>query len=126
VITLVFGLSVGFLVVLLVVPALIAVQQDVSQIWRSMRRGLFKRHRSGGLRALVWLTGASVIGAVTATTGYWAITGAQLPVLAALLPPSALTMGAPLAMGLGLLAAFAILLLAYMLVFVAIKWRRPA
>ena len=43
VITLVYGLGFGMLLVLLVVPALVAIQQDVARPWAAFRRGLRTR-----------------------------------------------------------------------------------
>jgi len=76
VITLVYGLGFGMLLVLLVVPALIAAQHDVSRHITAMRRGLSAR-ASGvawGLRAL-WV---AIFAWGGATLGY-AIWFKQLP-----------------------------------------------
>lgn len=56
VITLVYGLGFGLFLVLLVVPALVAVQQDVARPFAALRRSL--RAGAGGLRWLVLLAGA--------------------------------------------------------------------
>ncbi|MEO0389518.1 MAG: efflux RND transporter permease subunit [Pseudomonadota bacterium] len=72
VITLVYGLGFGMVLVLLVVPALVAVQHDVGRQVTAMRRGL-RRGRLGlvmtGLWALVGLWAAVTLGAAMITGG---------------------------------------------------------
>ncbi|MCC1494216.1 efflux RND transporter permease subunit [Cognatishimia sp. F0-27] len=77
VITLVYGLGFGMVLVLLVVPALVAVQHDVSKYVASAKRSL--RFRRGGWRAFLGLAAASVVAWCAATMGSVAVTGA-LPV----------------------------------------------
>lgn len=82
VITLVYGLGFGMVLVLLVVPALMAAQHDVARQVRAMRRGL----RARGLRLVLvplWLA-VLVWGGVT--VGYVAVTGTLWPALMPLLP----------------------------------------
>jgi multidrug efflux pump subunit AcrB len=82
VITLVYGLGFGMVLVLLVVPALIAAQHDVARQVRAMRRGL----RTRGLQLLLvplWLV---VLAWGAATVGYVAVTGALWPALVPLWP----------------------------------------
>jgi predicted RND superfamily exporter protein len=75
VITLVYGLGFGMVIVLLVVPAILAMQQDVGQQVRALRRGLgaFGRQRglSVSLAALVAVTAAIF----AATLGAQLVTG---------------------------------------------------
>jgi hypothetical protein len=84
VITLVYGLGFGMLLVLLVVPALIAVQHDVTRQIAAMRRGMraplgVLRWGMSGLWALVLGWGAVTLG--------WSIwSGTLHPVLAAAVP----------------------------------------
>ena len=68
---------------LLVVPALVAMQQDVARQITAMRRGL--RGRSIGLRAALTLGWVLCLGWLAATLG-WAVTVGSLPgpVIAAL------------------------------------------
>ena len=97
VITLVYGLAFGMVLVLMVVPALIAIGDDFAKAKASVLRGL--RHRSGGLR-LAYLAGfALVLGWLGVTMGWTAVTGALPQVLAQASP-----------MGTGLQAAFALFL----------------
>ncbi|WP_136441812.1 efflux RND transporter permease subunit [Pacificoceanicola onchidii] len=88
VITLVYGLSFGMVLVLMVVPALIAVQDDLARMGRAARRGL--RFRHGGVRAMLVLAAVSLLGWLGATMGHVIWTGALLPVLSFDLPVSPL------------------------------------
>ncbi len=81
VITLVYGLGFGLILVLLVVPALIAIQRDVSRPVTALRRALRGAH--GGMRRLVWFAGALVLGWMGMTLGWVVVSGALPdPVLA--------------------------------------------
>jgi multidrug efflux pump subunit AcrB len=76
VITLVYGLGFGMVLVLLIVPSLLAMQQDVNRQISAMRRGL--RGSAGGLKAALFLAWALVLGWLVVTLG-WAITLGHLP-----------------------------------------------
>ncbi len=76
VITLVYGLGFGMVLVLLVVPALIAVQHDVARLTASARRGL--RFRDRPVRALVSLGALLVLAWLGVTMG-WVIWSGALP-----------------------------------------------
>jgi hypothetical protein len=87
VITLVYGLGFGMLLVLLLVPALVAMQADAGRPLQAFRRALRHPRRvpRGGfalglLAALAWLG---------ATLGWTAATGALAPPLAEVWPPLA-------------------------------------
>ncbi|MFT7594325.1 MAG: putative RND superfamily exporter protein, partial [Paracoccaceae bacterium] len=95
VITLVYGLGVGLLLVLLVVPALIAVQRDVSRPITALRRALSGSNRgpNRGVRALMMSTGLVLLGWLGVTMGWAAVTGGlpgvaleRLPMLADMVP----------------------------------------
>ena len=75
VITLSYGLSFGMFLVLLIVPSLVVMQQDVGRLFRALRRGLTGRHSALPQKAL--LGGAMAAGAALAafTLGVWAFTG---------------------------------------------------
>ncbi|WP_341212715.1 efflux RND transporter permease subunit [uncultured Limimaricola sp.] len=60
VITLVYGLGFGMFLVLLVVPALIAVQADLGRSTRSARRAL-RRSRRGGIAGVAAIAGAGLV-----------------------------------------------------------------
>ncbi|WP_373050330.1 efflux RND transporter permease subunit, partial [Thalassovita aquimarina] len=104
VITLVYGLGFGMVLVLLVVPALIAVQHDVKRQVISLRHAL----RSRGLNLPVIGTGVALLGWLEMTLVWPILNGAPHPVLAKALP--ALVGSAPVAMGLGLFLAGAAVL----------------
>jgi multidrug efflux pump subunit AcrB len=73
VITLVYGLGFGMLLVLLVVPALVAIQRDVARPFQSLRRAL---RGPAGIRSLVAGAVAAILAWALATLGWTAVTGA--------------------------------------------------
>jgi len=84
VITLVYGLGFGMVLVLLVVPALMAAQHDVARQITAMRRAM--RTRARGLQlglAGLWML---VLGWGGVTLGYAAVQGALFPAILAALP----------------------------------------
>ena len=71
VVTLVYGLGLGVLLVLLIVPALVAVQRDAAIARRAMRRALGAGRRAPVLARrvrLAWLAGGAAVAAVLAVT----------------------------------------------------------
>ena len=86
VITLVYGLGFGMILVLLVVPALLAMQQDVGRQIAAARRALGVPQRARGLKALVALSGLALVGVFALTIGYSIATGAVSPLVLAILP----------------------------------------
>jgi multidrug efflux pump subunit AcrB len=121
VITLVFGLGFGTVLVLVVVPALILVQADLQQAFAALRRGL--RAAPGRLRAVLVAAAAGLVLAALALPVAVAVTGALPGWLAARAP--ALAEGAPggVALGLFLAVALAIWLTAALAALVLV--RRP-
>ncbi|MEO0938998.1 MAG: efflux RND transporter permease subunit [Pseudomonadota bacterium] len=123
VITLVYGLGFGMILVLLVVPALVAVQHDIGRQVTAMRRGLRGGARIGTALGALWvLVGAWGV----ATLGVALATGEVLPALAQALP-EALASQPPLraAFALFLVGTALLLLLAYTvgaLVFEGWRW----
>ncbi|MAM24435.1 MAG: acriflavine resistance protein B [Rhodobacteraceae bacterium] len=101
VITLVYGLGFGMVLVLLVVPALMAMQNDVSRHILALKRGLTAP--VGSLRAGLLVAVALLLGWAGATLGWVVWTGALLPSLAGVLP--AAVAGAPLVAALALFVA---------------------
>ncbi|GAA6191772.1 efflux RND transporter permease subunit [Phaeobacter sp. NW0010-22] len=83
VITLVYGLGFGMGLVLLVVPALIAIQRDVSRPLTALRRAI--RSPDRGIRAIAFGASIAVVGWLAATVA-WAAFFGHLPetILAAL------------------------------------------
>ncbi|MGD9865072.1 MAG: efflux RND transporter permease subunit, partial [Pseudodonghicola sp.] len=84
VITLVYGLGFGMGLVLLVVPALVAMQQDISRPLTALRRAAFSPNRA--LRGAVAGTGAALLGWLGATMGWVLVAGALPGWLTAALP----------------------------------------
>ena len=99
VITLVYGLGFGLVLVLLVVPALMAIQHD----FRRHRNALFRGLRAGrGLTAVLGGTGAAIAALFAGTIGWRLATGTLPEPFAALLPAVA---AESLAAALGLFVA---------------------
>ncbi|MCJ7871580.1 efflux RND transporter permease subunit [Phaeobacter sp. J2-8] len=84
VITLVYGLGFGMVLVLLVVPALVAIQQDLGRMAATLRRGW--HFRAGRVRGLVVVATLAVLGWLVATLGAFVTTGALPGALVASLP----------------------------------------
>ena len=104
VITLVYGLGFGMFIVLLVVPAVMAIQFDILRRFASTRRALRSRHATRGLRGVVGAVALAMAGLFASTMGVALVTGA-LP-FGLVLPPDAPVMPAAL----GLFAAGAAVL----------------
>ncbi len=113
VITLVYGLGFGMFLVLLVVPALMAIQADVTRPVQSVKRAM----RGGGhdrarrLRGLLLLGGAAQLGWIALTLGQVVLTGALPSLFPSLLPGLAAwdPLQAALALCLGGMALLALL-----------------
>ncbi len=118
VITLVYGLGFGMFLVLLIVPALVAVQHDWTRRTRATRRAL--RAPRARVRALVGLTAALMLAWFGATIGAALVTGALPAPLATALPGS----GTGAAYGAFLAGALVIVLAVYALT--ALGGRRRA
>ena len=86
VITLVYGLGFGVVLVLLVVPALLAVQADIHRQVAAFRRGIRARHGGGAVRGTTLLGVALVLGWLWATLGHVLWAGALWPGLVTVLP----------------------------------------
>ena len=84
VITLVYGLGFGMLMVLLVVPALMAMQHDLGRQIATLRRGL--RFRARGLRAVFVAALVVILAWLAATMGSAIATGVLPQALAGILP----------------------------------------
>jgi multidrug efflux pump subunit AcrB len=101
VVTLVYGLGFGMALVLLVVPALMAAQADVSQRFRALRRAM--RSGSSGLRGAMLPAALGMAGLAVALPLWVAATGALPGWLVGLWP--ALAEGSPGMVALGLFLA---------------------
>lgn len=84
VITLVYGLAVGFVLVLVLVPAFMAAQHDIARFMAAARRGL--RFPRTGIQVTYNIAAALIVGWLGATMGYVAFTGAMPAVLASVMP----------------------------------------
>ena len=84
VITLVYGLGFGMILVLLIVPALVAMQSDVNRRVTAMRRALRSPNRA--IRGTIVLSGLAVLAWFAVTLGAVLATGGMLEPVAALLP----------------------------------------
>ena len=111
VITLVFGLAFGLVLVLLVVPALVAVQHDLQRNRAAVRRAIRIR---GPVARILGPTALALAALFTLTVGWSAVTGALPPAIAALLPDAART-SLPAAFGLFTFGAGAITLAAWVI-----------
>ncbi|SFG96993.1 Multidrug efflux pump subunit AcrB [Palleronia marisminoris] len=99
VITLVYGLGFGMVLVLVVVPALLAIQGDVGQAASSLRRALSTRAK--GARLGIVGAGLAMAAVFAATIGAWMVTGTL---------PFGLSGGAAVAFGLFALGSFVVAL----------------
>lgn len=120
VITLVYGLGFGVLLVLLVVPALMTVQQDVRRQVASARRGLRAAGRARALAGLVMASGVALLAWFAVTLGHAIVYGGLPGMLAGLMPGAGL--GA--ALGLFLAGAALGLLVVYAVAAVTVALRR--
>ncbi|WP_415921367.1 efflux RND transporter permease subunit [Tateyamaria sp. SN6-1] len=124
VITLVYGLGFGMVLVLLVVPALVAVQHDVGRLIQAMRRGV--RAPAAGLRWGLLSVWAIVLGWFGVTMGHTMIVGRLPAPLAEQLPDLPALAPMPLALALFALGVVAVGLAAYVLAALAyqvMSWR---
>ena len=129
VITLVYGLGFGMFLVLLIVPSLMAVQNDLGLLTQTARRGL--RFRHGGVRAALMVASALIVAWLGATMGAFAVTGALPEALRLALVGTPFGGDATLSMSLGLFVtgAAAICLALYILSALVMglsRMRRPA
>jgi hypothetical protein len=84
VITLVYGLGFGMFLVLLVVPALVAIQYDVTRQMQALRRA----PRAKGIRAGVALCAGVIAAWLVATFGWVLLKGEVHPILSQTVLPS--------------------------------------
>ncbi|MEO0676884.1 MAG: efflux RND transporter permease subunit, partial [Pseudomonadota bacterium] len=116
VITLAYGLGAGMFLVLLVVPAILAMQQDIGQQVRAFRRAMSAGRRAPQANATVLLTTLLVAGAFVLTLGWTLATGAMHPVALALVGGViGEASGMVTALGVFVLAAFAAVVIAYVI-----------
>ncbi len=119
VVTLVYGLGFGMVLVLMIVPSLIAMQSDFTKQIRAARRALRRGHFAATWPAMLGAVFATVWFAVTA--GPVIVTGEALPAMVTVLPILANGVGVTL----GVFAAgLAVALLSiYALAGIVLAWR---
>ncbi|MCD1626207.1 MAG: efflux RND transporter permease subunit [Paracoccaceae bacterium] len=115
VITLVYGLGFGMVLVLMVVPALMAIQADVSRQITALKRGLRMRGTAPALRLAL----AGILLWLAATLGWVAWQG-QLPAPLTVILPD-VVLGSPMGAALALFLGGVILVVLATYVFVAIR-----
>lgn len=113
VITLVYGLGFGMVLVLIVVPALIAIQSDVSRQVVALRRAL-RTTRASGLRVVMAGAGVAMVGWLVVTLGWMAWQGQVHPALIEVWPLMAQVTGMAMAVGLFIAGALAIAILSFL------------
>jgi predicted RND superfamily exporter protein len=86
VVTLVFGLGFGMVLVLMIVPALLAMQHDIARQVEAVRRALRFPARARGVSLLVAGAALALCALFAATLGHAILLGGLWPPLAALLP----------------------------------------
>ncbi|MDV7145468.1 efflux RND transporter permease subunit [Tropicimonas sp. TH_r6] len=86
VITLVYGLGFGVVLVLLMVPALLAVQKDVQRQVEAMRRALVQPRRARLVSVLTQLSALAIAALALVTLGHVVLDGGLWPPLQGILP----------------------------------------
>ena len=124
IITLVYGLGFGMVLVLLVVPALIAAQHDIGRQVRAMRRGL--RAPVGSLRLSMGALWLAVLSWGALTLGWTAWNGALHPAIASALPPGVSLSGMSGALLIFIAGAGVVALLGYVASALVFALRRRA
>ncbi|MEM9343026.1 MAG: efflux RND transporter permease subunit, partial [Pseudomonadota bacterium] len=118
VITLVYGLAFGMVLVLLVVPALLAIQQDIGANFTAFRRAM---RRAGRVNRVTGLAALATAAAFVPTVGWHLFSGAMPEALSAVLPAALTSLSG--AVGLFILASAAIAILAWLAAAVALRPR---
>ncbi|MGR3660013.1 MAG: efflux RND transporter permease subunit [Paracoccaceae bacterium] len=115
VVTLVYGLGFGMLLVLLVVPAVLAMQQDVSKQFAALRRAMRMRKRGWGVGALSILAIAGAVVAFSATLGSVIFTERLPDQISRYLPDPDIAATMPLAFGLFVIAIMVTMLVVFLI-----------
>jgi hypothetical protein len=105
VITLVYGLGFGLFLVLLIVPALLAMQQDIRRQFQALRRATDAPGRTGLVGKVSWLGVLGLLAIFGATMGATMITGTVFAPIALFVPSLAETATLGAAFGLFLMGA---------------------
>lgn len=112
VITLVFGLGFGMVLVLLVVPALLAVQQDIGRQLQALRRALAPGRDARGVGVTAAVAGLAVALIFALTLGWRLAAGALPELIAGIVGEGSQGIGSAVALFLG--ATALLLLLVYL------------
>ncbi|WP_197922415.1 efflux RND transporter permease subunit [Thiosulfatihalobacter marinus] len=113
VITLVYGLGFGMVLVLIVVPALIAIQSDVARQVAALRRAA-RATRASGLRAVVAGAFLAMAGWLVVTVGWMVWQGQLHPALIEALPVVSQVTGMAMTVGLFIAGALAITVFSFL------------
>lgn len=127
VITLVYGLGFGMVLVLLVVPSLMAIQQDIGRQVTAWKRAI--RFRARGVKLAFLALFAAVLGWLAATMGWTLYSGGLPAPVARFLPDLADVSALPLAFGVfiaGVVAAIALVYIVSVLALLISRRRQPA
>ena len=81
VITLVYGLGFGMIIVLIVVPSLLAMQLDISRQIKAFKSSISFKHRAFGLRFLSIISGLLIVTSFILTIGWVILTGNVHPII---------------------------------------------
>lgn len=122
VVTLVFGLGFGMVLVMFVIPALMAIQDDVGKQIRAAKRAL--RVRKIGATWPASLGVVLAIGLFSVTLGPVIVTGDALPQAVAILPALASGVGVAFGLFAGGLATMLIVIYIMAAIGLARRWRR--
>ena len=120
VITLVYGLGFGVLLVLLVVPALLAMQQDVSRQFTALRHAM----RARATQVVMVPLSLLIAGWLTLTLGWSLIYDSLHPSVAAALPQGLPLEGNTGALGLFLAGVLGLLIVSYIVTGLVLYARR--
>lgn len=115
VITLVYGLGFGMVLVLLIVPALLAMQQDVGIQFQAMKRALRNPARSKGVGVISVVSAGGAAAIFAATLGSVILNGTLPQVLTNVLPVADTAPLMPLAFGLFTGGVLMLVVLAYLI-----------
>ncbi len=113
IITLVYGLGFGMFLVLLVVPAMMAMQQDVGKQFRALRRSLQASGRARGVSILTFGVALAIAALFAATLGSAVVAGRLPEALTALVPVLATAPLMPTSFGLFSVGSAVLVLLAF-------------
>ncbi len=86
VITLVFGLGFGMVLVLMIVPALLAMQQDIARQFQGLRRALAFPRQARDVSVLTLFAAIASAATFAATLGHGLLAGGPWPPVASLFP----------------------------------------